>query len=75
MHNEKSSSRRRSSLYDDEPEDSYNFFDDEKAFNSGFNDFDDIENSRSSRKEEPSRKWETALERKKREKIEALKEE
>ena len=75
MHDEKSSSRRRSSLYDDEPEDSYNFFDDEKAFNSGFNDFDDIENSRSSRKEEPSRKWETALERKKREKIEALKEE
>ena len=49
MHDEKSSSRRRSSLYDDEPEDSYNFFDDEKAFNSGFNDFDDIEDSRSSR--------------------------
>lgn len=48
MQDEESSSRRRSSLYDDEREESYNFYEDEKAFNSGFNDFDD-ENSRSSR--------------------------
>ena len=50
-------------MYDDEPEDSYSFFDDEKAVNSVFDNFGN------------SRKWESASERKKREEIEALKEE
>ena len=58
-------------MYDDKPEsDSYNFYDDEEAFNSGFDDFED---SRGSRFDDRPSKWETESERKKREKIESLK--